>query len=274
MVAITIKKPIYRKQPEEFLIKRRARFFFTRLLRIVQSVLFLALTCFVIWSVWFDKEKVVEQFVYSKTKQILLTAGFAIEKIEIYGNEKVSNNEVLTAMLRDELEDISKYPIVMLSLDQVEKNLAHINWIKEINITKKFPGTVIVHIQEREPAVLWQRNQEVWLSDREGNLINKNIGEYTHLPLIVGKNEKDDIREVFDILTSEQSLNNKVTSFTKVGERRWDVELKNGMLVKLPESNPIEAWHKLADFEKNKSILSKDIKYIDLRIEGQLVAGL
>lgn len=274
MVAIVARKPIYKKRPEDFRIRRKLRFIFLRILRAIQLLVLLSMLSFAVWSIWFDKKDLTFQFLNEKSKQVLLDAGLGIKTLEFNGNEKVSNNEIIGAMLQNELEDINKYPIVMLSIDQVEKNLSGLKWIEEISITKKLPGTVIVNIKEKEPVALWQKDKEVWLSDKDGSLITKDIAEYIDLPLIVGKNKEADITEVIDIMAASKLLYDRVVSFTKIGGRRWNVKLKNGILVKLPEVFPIKAWRKLEEFENTKSILSKDINYIDLRIEGQLIAGL
>ena len=54
-------------------------------------------------------------------------------------------------------------------------------------------------------------------------------------------------------------------------ERRWDVHLKNGMAVRLPEIDPVSAWSRLAIIDRKREITSRDLAVIDLRIPHQLV---
>lgn len=274
MVAIASRKPIYKKNPEEFIFRRKLRFVFLRIFKLFKLVLSLTIVSFIIWSIWFDREQRISNFINESSKKVLIDAGFAIKKIEIYGNEQVSNDQILQAMMQNELSDISKYPIVMLSLRQVSNNLKDIKWIEKISIKKQLPDTVIINVKERQASALWQKNNKVWIADKKGVLIHQNISKYTNLPIIVGQNEEKDIVEVFDIMEANSKLHNQVTSFTKVGNRRWDAKLDNGILVKLPEKAPVKAWKKLAEFDQEKQLLAKNIKYIDMRIEGQLVVGL
>jgi len=271
---IVKRKPIHRKQPQELLAKRKTRLYRLKFIKFMQFLTLAALVGFGIWHFWFDKENIVTEFINDKSKKLLIDAGFAIRKIEINGNEKVSNDEILAAMLQDELENLGEYPIVMLSLEHVKRNLSSVGWIEDIKIKKKLPGTVIINIAEREAVAIWQNNKEIWLTDKNGTLISKNVKNYITLPIIVGKDNKKDVKEVFDILSFDESLNKQVKSFTRIGDRRWNVRLDNNILVKLPETEPEKAWKALIQFQKKDQILSKQIDYIDLRIEGQIVTGL
>ena len=56
--------------------------------------------------------------------------------------------------------------------------------------------------------------------------------------------------------------------------RRWNIALtgasKAPIEVELPESNPSEAWKKLAELQAHEKLLDRDVKVIDLRLEGRM----
>jgi cell division protein FtsQ len=49
------------------------------------------------------------------------------------------------------------------------------------------------------------------------------------------------------------------------------VHLKNGIDVRLPETDPISAWSRLAILDRAKQITNRDLAVIDLRVPHQLV---
>ena len=83
-----------------------------------------------------------------------------------------------------------------------------------------------------------------------------------------------DIPQLNKILNSSKKLTDLVSGASKVGGRRWDITLSNGIKVKLPEQDPITSWKKLSELQDKEALFSKRINYIDMRIEGQLITGL
>ena len=72
-------------------------------------------------------------------------------------------------------------------------------------------------------------------------------------------------------LKTEPELFSEVWAISFRSERRWDVYLKNGMEIRLPESDPISAWSRLAVIDREKAITKRDLAVIDLRIPKQLI---
>jgi len=59
-----------------------------------------------------------------------------------------------------------------------------------------------------------------------------------------------------------------------VAERRWNLRLKNVIDVRLPDTNIERALETLARFEREKSLLTRDIVAIDLRLPDRLTVRL
>ena len=76
---------------------------------------------------------------------------------------------------------------------------------------------------------------------------------------------------MLNILSSEPNLFHQVWAISYIGKRRWDVSLRSGVEIKLPEKNPSEAWAKLSEMDRSESLLSREINVIDLRKNGYLI---
>jgi cell division protein FtsQ len=59
-----------------------------------------------------------------------------------------------------------------------------------------------------------------------------------------------------------------------VAERRWNLKLKNGVDVRLPETNLEGALATLARLDREKNLLSRDITAVDLRLADRLTVRL
>ena len=59
-----------------------------------------------------------------------------------------------------------------------------------------------------------------------------------------------------------------------VAERRWNLRLANGIDVRLPETSVEAALDRLAELDRDKKILSRDITAIDLRLPDRVTVRL
>jgi cell division protein FtsQ len=60
-------------------------------------------------------------------------------------------------------------------------------WIEKASVTRKLPGTLEVHVVEREAAVMASIGSDLYLATREGDLFKKiGEGDPTDLPIITG----------------------------------------------------------------------------------------
>ena len=69
----------------------------------------------------------------------------------------------------------------------------------------------------------------------------------------------------------QPELMRRVSAAVRVGGRRWNIRLDNGIDVRLPEENPALAWARLAEYERIHKVLAKDIGVLDLRLPDRLI---
>jgi cell division protein FtsQ len=59
-----------------------------------------------------------------------------------------------------------------------------------------------------------------------------------------------------------------------VADRRWNLQLVNGIDVRLPEIDVDAALHRLVDLDRDKKLLTRDIVMIDLRLPDRVTVRL
>ena len=162
-----------------------------------------------------------------------------------------------------------------VSIEQLRNNILKDYWIKDLYIQKQFPHTLKINIIEYNPfAILTKNNQHYELIDEYGNTINipqEDIINFSYLLVVVGDNVKQEMNNVFNLLSIYYNVTRELLKIERIGNRRWNLILKGNILVKMPEEGVgnLGAWITL-----NKLIgihgVMVDLEEIDLRIRGKI----
>jgi cell division protein FtsQ len=201
-------------------------------------------------------------------------AGYTVQAFYLEGRNRTSMDEISKALALKNGD-----PILAFSLSEARERLEKIESVKFAAVERALPGTIYVRIVEREPVARWQNNGKIALVDDNG-VVMKDIDSapYQKLPLIVGDAAPAHIKELMDILAAEPELAKHFSSAIRVSDRRWNIRLNmhpgGDIEVQLPEINPTEAWKRLADLQAHEQLLDRDVKVIDLRLEGKMFIKL
>jgi len=186
---------------------------------------------------------------------------FILKEIEVLGNESVTYEEVIAASHLKKLSNINE-----LNLDEVKNNILSNTKIEKASVYRILPSKVRIYINERKPIAIWWENNQYYLVDKNGVIIEKvdeNEARKGYI-ILFGKNAKDKYHEISDLLF-HNGLTSYIVSIARVGDRRWDLYLKNDLIVKLPEENlenAIAILVQILQQNNNKILLSA----IDLRL--------
>ena len=94
---------------------------------------------------------------------------------------------------------------------------------------------------------------------------------FGHLTVVAGSSAAPNAAPLLNILRTEPELFAEVWAVTYQSERRWDVHLRNGIRVRLPETDPRTAWSRLAVIDHSKRIIDRDLAVIDMRVPDQMI---
>jgi cell division protein FtsQ len=94
------------------------------------------------------------------------------------------------------------------------------------------------------------------------------------LPLVVGEGAERQAKDFLDILVRYPEIAKQVRAAILVAQRRWDLVLKNGVDIELPETNAAAALARVTALDKDKKLLSRDITIVDLRLPDRVTVRL
>jgi len=116
---------------------------------------------------------------------LLSTDLFRLEKIDVKGCERLTEKDVITIAEIGPAQNL-----LALRMDAVAERIKKNAWIKEIEITRSFPGSLTISITEKKPIALAKRMSDLFFIDEEGSVIKKlDSGEETDLPVLTGFSE-------------------------------------------------------------------------------------
>lgn len=202
----------------------------------------------------------------NKTYEIAAANGFYVQDILVDGRH-YTDRDVLLALLNTERGD----PIFAFDPQEAKDMIERISWVKEAHVERRLPQTIYIGLIEREPVALWQNKKKVRLIDIDGvTITDTDIAPFKGLPIVVGETAPLVYPVLRPLLIAEPEINNRLEAVIRVGDRRWDMELKNGLTVKLPEENVALALRNLARMQTEDNIFGKDLTEIDMRVEGRV----
>jgi cell division protein FtsQ len=195
--------------------------------------------------------------------------GFKVDRILITGRAHIPQDEVLSHLAIDR-----GVPVFGIDLPLAQQKLKDLSWAQDVRISRRLPDTIVVDITERLPAALWQHRKTLSLIDAQGHVLHGgDLSAWRHLPLVVGETAPAHVSDILSLLQAEPAVARVAASATRIGSRRWDLHLKNGMDVRLPEYDAELALSRLAQAIAAEGLLQKDIKVVDLRLPDRLVVG-
>lgn len=197
-------------------------------------------------------------------------AGFQLIEADVRGHNRLRRNEILA------LAGITETTSVMLfDADRARDKLKANPWIVEAVIRKLYPHRIEIEITEREGFALWQRAGKLAIVSKDGTVLEQiEDGREEKLPLFVGDGAAQRAAEFLAVLERFPEIRDQIYGSVLIAERRWNLRLKNGADVRLPEGSPAAALALLVELDRTKKILSRDVAMIDLRIPGQVIVKM
>lgn len=192
--------------------------------------------------------------------------GLKVREVLVEGRVRVRPDKVMAA-----IGARRGAPIFGVNVADVRARLEAIPWIESALVERRLPDTIFVRLVERQPLALWQRDGRFVVIDAKGTVVQDEVGEFANLPVVVGDDAPSHAESLLLLLATEPDLQKRVTAAVRVGGRRWNLKLDNGIDVRLPEEDAASAWSRLAALERDNKLLSRDVVAVDMRLPDRLI---
>lgn len=163
-------------------------------------------------------------------------------------------------------------PILGFSVEQARQRIESLTFVEHASVERRLPGTIVVDIKERRPFAVWQHDGKFQLIGRDGQVVqDQNLATFAGLPLVVGEGAPAHAAQMLDMIAAQPALQSRVAAIVRVGDRRWNLSLKNGTDVMLPEGAEQAAINRLMELQSGHQLLDRPLAVVDMRLPDRLV---
>jgi len=198
------------------------------------------------------------------------SAGFRIKTVAINGRRQLSQDEVLA------IGGVNgRSSLLFLDAAAVRDKLKANPWISDATVQKLYPGQLRIDIVERTAFALWQQDGRLSVIADDGAVLEPYVSRrFLTLPLVVGRGAETRARDFLALLARYPQVASVTKAAIFVGERRWNLRLKDGLDIRLPENEVGNALAALSTLDKEDRLFSRDIVAVDMRLPDRLTVQL
>ena len=186
-----------------------------------------------------------------------------IKNINIFGLEENDQKTII-----NNLNNLDLKNIFFINKNNFKDIIESNSLVEEYNVIKKYPYSIDIDIKKTNFIAKLSENGNFFLVGNNGKLSNNNNSKI-ELPYIFGKPEIKKIVELKKIIDKSDIEYSQIEALYYFKSNRWDLKLKNNIVIKLPENIEINNLDKISIFIKNINLENK--KIIDARIKNQII---
>jgi cell division protein FtsQ len=193
--------------------------------------------------------------------------GFSAENITVQGLTHHQPEDVLTAIGMQ-----AGQSLVWFSAMQAKENIEKLSWVQSATVERRMPNQLIIAVSERTPYAVWQKGNEYTVIDRAGIAMGDiAIDSLKGLPMITGEGANLAAPALLEALQATPEIQIRMQGAARIGNRRWNIYLDDGLKILLPENNVRRSLEQLAQVDVDTGLLSKGILAVDLRDPAKLI---
>jgi len=186
-----------------------------------------------------------------------------LSKIEISG---LDENE--SKQLKNKIQNLKLKNIFFLNKNKI-KNIIELNTlIENYQIFKIYPSNLYIKINKTKLLAKINQSGKIMLLGSNGKL-SETISTNKQLPFIFGKPKVEEFLNFKIIIDQSKISYDEIENFYFFPSKRWDIELKNKIILKLPNEDIKNTLDYLFEFLDNKNFYNYRI--IDARINNQII---
>ena len=149
-------------------------------------------------------------------------------------------------------------------INEIESN----SLVEKYFIFKRYPSSIDINIEKTIFLAKINNNGQVFYLGSNGKF-TKNDFSNNQLPYIFGSPEVIEFFDIKEVIDKSKITYKEIKNLYFYPSRRWDLELRNNIIIKLPKDNTNLALNLALEFLYKEEF--KDVKMIDARIKNQII---
>jgi len=198
----------------------------------------------------------------------LMAAGFVVEQVDVMGEGRLNERDIrLAAQIRT-----GDY-FFGVDLEAARDRTESLPWVDRAVVRRLWPNRIVVQVVETTPYALWQNEGKLHLLSEKGDLIvpveaAESVPQ--GLKIYVGTDAPTNAKQIETKLMAHAELWPRIESLVQFQSGRWDLHMRDDMVVRLPVENVEAAVERLVQLDRETFILSREVGVIDLRLADRI----
>ena len=186
-----------------------------------------------------------------------------VKNINVTGLENEDNS-----IISKKIKNLKLDNIYLINKKDINTLIESNNLVEKYFIFKKYPSSLNINIDKTSFLARISKNGKIYDLGSNGKLIENKYSN-NQLPFVFGNPEIIEFFNIKKIIDESQIPFEEIESLYFFLSKRWDLELRNNIIIKLPNDNIKESLKLASEFLHNNEF--KDIKIIDARIKNQII---
>ncbi|QHI95750.1 FtsQ-type POTRA domain-containing protein [Aristophania vespae] len=198
-----------------------------------------------------------------------------IRHIIINGNNLTDKNDVIA-----QLDTHTGQTLFGFSVEEARLRINKLPFVEHSTVERRLPDSIVITLTEHLPIAIWQTHGHFVLINQAGERISeqeisrKDIAIFRKLPLVVGNGANNNADTIIMLLKNYPSITSRTLALVRVGNRRWNIVLRNGATILLPEGAEEAALKRLDNYQQNFRLLERPLASVDMRLADRMVIHL
>ena len=165
--------------------------------------------------------------------------------------------------LLKQIENFSLNNIFLISKIDLTNKIESNSLVENYSVFKRYPSSIDINIEKTKFLAKINKNGQIFYIGSNGKFI-KNDFLNNQLPFIFGNPEVIEFFYIKEIIDKSKISYSEIKNLYFFPSKRWDLELRDNTIIKLPHDNVYIALNLAIEF-------LDDNKFIDARIENQII---
>ena len=186
-----------------------------------------------------------------------------IHNIEVSGLSNHENKSIV-----NEIKNIHLGNIFFINEDEIINLINSNSLIENYEVKKNYPGSIEFKLDKTEFLAKINKYGKTLIIGSNGKLLS-NEHKNLSLPFIFGNPNISEFLSFKKILDQSKFSPYEIQNFYFFPSKRWDLKLKNNILIKLSNRPTLNYLNNLYEFLENYS--SGKVNVVDARINNQII---
>ena len=186
-----------------------------------------------------------------------------INKISVVGLNEDNNFQLMNSLIF-----LEKNNLVLINKNTIKAIINKNNLVETYSVFKKYPSTLNIKIYKTNFLAKVKKNNYDFLLGSNGKL-TQTTNSKQNLPSIIGDFNIKNFFQLKNMIDDSNLDYNNIKNLFFFKSGRWDIEMRSGILIKLPSDRLKKSLELLLEFLNNNK--EEKIYKIDLRQQNQII---